>query len=233
MQFSVATAVFARLPSVCFGVVVARGVVNSGAHGEIDRLLAAAIAEVREKTAVGKAKELPEIQPYREAFTILGVNPNKFPSSIEAMAARIGKKQEFPRINPVVDLGNAISLQYLVPLGAHDMDSAAGDICVRLSRSGDRFMPLGQEQAEELPSGELIYTVGDAVKTRRWIWRQSEIGKVTELSSNIFFPVDGFTDKNRAQVIAARDELARRVQECFRCTVTVGYVDGNCREMVL
>lgn len=233
MKFFVEAPVFAKLPSVCFGVVVARGVTNGGAHPEIARLLAAAVSKVREKTAACKAKELPEIRPYREAFAALGINSNKFPSSIEALAARIEKKREFPRINPVVDLGNAISLQYLVPLGAHDLDSAAGDVCVRLSQPGDRFVPFGEEQAEELPPGELIYAVGDGVKTRRWIWRQSEIGKVTEHSSNIFFPVDGFADQNRARVIAARDELARCLQECFHCTVTVGYVDKDCREMVL
>lgn len=233
MRFVVERAVFAKLPSVCFGVVVARGMVNGGAQGEIDHLLAAAIGNVREKTAACKAKELPEIQPYREAFVALGINPNKFPSSIEAMAARIEKKKEFPRINPVVDLGNAISLQYLLPLGAHDMDSAAGDICVRFSQSGDRFVPFGETQAEDLPPGELIYAVGEKVKTRRWIWRQSEVGKVTEHSRNVFFPLDGFVDRNRAQIIAARDRLAHCLTEYFHCEVKVGYVDTDCREIIL
>lgn len=233
MKFVVEAPVFEKMGNVCFGVVVARGIDNRGPHPQIARLLETSVNSVATKTAGVKAKELPEIQPYREAFVKLGLNPNKFPCSIEAMATRIEKKKGFPYINPVVDLGNAISLKYLVPLGAHDMDSAAGDICVRFSRPGDRFLPFGGEQEEELPPGELIYVAGEKVKTRRWIWRQSEAGKVTEHSRNIFFPIDGFVDQNCARVIAARDELARRLQEFFSCTVKVGYVDKDHRDMTL
>jgi len=175
--------------------------------------------------------KLKEILPYREAFAKLGLNPNKFPSSIEAMASRIEKKKGFPSINPAVDLGNAISLKYLLPLGAHDIDSAAGDICVRFSRPGDRFIPFGENEAEILDEGELIYSVGGKVKTRRWIWRQSEEGKVTAASRNIFFPIDGFVDQNYAQVLAARDELAGCLEALFDCKTITGLVDRNNREM--
>lgn len=231
MKFIVEDEVFAKLDNVCFGIVVARGINNQGQNGEIDKLLDASIKFIEEKFANAKVKEAKEIAPYREAFQKLNINPNKFMSSIEAMATRIEKKKGFPKINPVVDLGNAVSLKYLVPLGAHDIDSATGDICVRFSRQGDRFIPFGQQEEELLEPGELIYSVGDKVKTRRWIWRQSEQGKVTEVSKNIFFPIDGFKDHNYASVIAARDELAKLLQQFFGCQVTVGFVDKDNRSM--
>ncbi len=37
-----------------------------------------------------------------------------------------------------------------------------------------------------MEEGELIYSVGDMVKTRRWIWRQGEEGKITNSSKYIF-----------------------------------------------
>ncbi len=231
MQFVVPDEVFAKLKTVCFGVVVARNIDNKAANPKITQLLDDAIQSVGLKFAALKVKEAQEIAPYREAFITLGMNPNKFMSSIEAMAARIEKKKGFPSINPVVDLGNAISLQYLVPLGAHDMDSAAGDIYVRFSRRGDTFIPFGETQAELLEEGELIYSVGEKVKTRRWIWRQSEEGKVTEDSRNIFFPIDGFTDRNHDRVIAARDELAGLLAQLLGGEVRVGFVDKDNRKM--
>ena len=231
MKFVVAKEVFAQLETACFGVVIASGLDNRGINAEVSRLLADSIRLTEEKFAGAKAKEAREIQPYREAFVRLGINPNKFPSSIEAMAARIEKRKGFPGINPVVDLGNAISLKYLVPLGAHDVDSAAGDIQVRYSEQGDRFLPFGESQEELLDRGELIYSVGDRVKTRRWIWRQSEEGKVTDASRNIFFPIDGFADQNRSSVLAARDELAQLLQRIFGCLVLVDFIDKDHREM--
>ena len=231
MKFVVAEEVFEKLDNVCFGIVVARGIQNRGQNDEVRKCLETSIQAVEKKFENAKVKEAEEIVPYREAFTKLSINPNKFLSSIEAMASRIGKKKGFPQINTAVDLGNAISLKYLVPLGAHDIDSAEGDIGVRFSVQGDRFIPFGEEAEEVLEAGELIYSVGDQVKTRRWIWRQSEQGKVTAESKNIFFPIDGFTDSNYQSVISARDELANLLQQVPGCNVTVGFVDKNSREM--
>ncbi|HWR39395.1 MAG TPA: phenylalanine--tRNA ligase beta subunit-related protein [Patescibacteria group bacterium] len=225
MNFIVHADVFAKLPTVCFGVVVAKNLDNRTIRPAVADLLHGSIAATEQRFNNSRAREDAGILPYREAFTQLGMNPNKFMSSIEAMASRIEKKKGFPQINPVVDLGNAVSLKYLVPLGAHDTDSAAGDIQVRFSQAGDRFIPFGELAAELLEAGELIYSVGDRVKTRRWIWRQSEEGKVTEDSRNVFFPLDGFSDSNQAAVIAARDELATLLERHFGCEVATGFVD--------
>ncbi len=233
MKFVVSEDVFKTLENVCFGVVVATGANNREKNEEIDKMLDKGIKYIEGRFENLKVKEAKEILPYRDAFNALGMNPNKFMSSIEAMATRIGKKKGFPRINPIVDLGNAISLKYLVPLGAHDIDSAAGDICVRFSKQGDRFTPFGEMEEEILDEGELIYSVGGKVKTRRWIWRQSEHGKVTETSRNIFFPIDGFRHINDDNVIAARDELAGFLERLLGCKVKTGFVDKDSREMEL
>lgn len=233
MRFVVSEEVFKQVPGVCFGAVFAKGINNREKNEHIELLLDNSIKLVEEKFLGLKVKQSPEILPYREAFTKLGMNPNKFMSSIEAMASRIEKKKGFPYINPVVDLGNAISLKHLVPLGAHDVDSAAGDIYVRFSEEGDRFIPFGETEEEILEKGELIYSVGNTVKTRRWIWRQSEAGKVTEDSKNIFFPIDGFQGQTSDRVLAARNELANLLQQFYGCEVKLGFVDQDNREMEL
>ena len=233
MKFIVEDKVFAVLPAACFGVVVARGLDNRSVDVRPAELLRQSIAATESKFAAAKAKESVEIAPYREAFARLGINPNKFLSSIEAMASRIEKKKGFPSINPVVDLGNAMSLKYLLPMGAHDIDAASGDIQVRFSRQGDLFTPFGETAAEVLENDELIYSAGDRVKTRRWIWRQSEEGKVTEESRNIFFPIDGFSDGKLERVLAARDELAEQLQRIFGASVQVGLVNKESPVMEL
>ena len=231
MKFIVEEKVFEALPTACFGVVVARGIDNRSVDPRPQALLQQSIAVIEEKFAAAKAKEAAEIVLYREAFQKLGMNPNKFMSSIEAIASRIEKKKGFPSINPVVDLGNAMSIKYLLPMGAHDIDAASGDIQVRFSRQGDQFTPFGETAAEILEAGELIYSAGERVKTRRWIWRQSEEGKVTEASRNVFFPIDGFVDHNLSRVITARDELAELLAQIFGCEVKTGWLDRATTEM--
>ena len=230
MKFSVSKEVFEKLDDVCFGIVVAKGIDNKKESIEIKDLLQERIKECEEKFKDSKIKELEEISYYRDAFKKLDINPNKFMSSIEAMLTRVSKGKGLPSINPVVDIGNAISLKYIVPLGAHDIETLNGDINVRLSKSGDIFIPLGCEETETLDDGELIYSVENKVRTRRWIWRQSEQGKITSESKDIFFPIDGFSYKNHNSVIEARDELASLIEKIFSCDVKVGFIDKNNTE---
>ena len=233
MRFLVEDNVFDKLESVCFGVVVARGIDNAANKSEIKDMLEESIRATGEQMGKDKIKESPKIVPYRNAFTKLGFNPNKFAPSVEALISRILKKGELPGINNIVDLVNAISIKYILPIGAHDMDLLKDDITVRFSVAGDRFIPFGAAEPEILDAGELVYAGGNKIKTRRWIWRQSEQGKITEDSTNIFFPIDGFIDENYESVISARDELARTLKQLFNCSVSVGFVDRHNQSMAL
>ena len=233
MKFIVEKEIFEKLPNACFGVVMAKGIDNSKAYPEIDRLLDESIETAAQHFKGRKVKEEPVVLPYREAFRALGINPNKYLCSMEALFTRIAKGKEMPHINPIVDLGNAVSLKYTLPMGAHDLGGNSEDICIRLSKPGDTFLPFGGEAEETPDSGEIVYAVGRQVRTRRWTWRQSEHGKITLASTDIFFPIDGFTDLNREQVLAAREELQALVKQIFGCEAAVGLVDAEHSEMEL
>lgn len=231
MKFVVEKAVFEKLPTACFGVVVAKGMNNAKSYPQIDSFLNESINTAFAKYEGKHVKEEEAILPYRAAFQALGINPNKYMCSIEALFTRIAKGKGMPHINPIVDLGNAVSLKYTLPMGAHDIGGATEDMTVRFAKPEDTFIPFGAEQAETLDADELIYAVGSQVRTRRWTWRQSEHGKIADTSSDIFFPIDGFTDINKETVLLAREELVSLIKEIFACEVETGYVDAENPEM--
>ncbi len=233
MKFIVEKEIFEKLPNACFGVVMAKGVDNSRTYSEIDSLLNESIQIAAQRFDGKKVKEEADILPYREAFRALDINPNKYLCSIEALFTRIAKGKGMPHINPVVDLGNAISLKYTLPMGAHDLGGSSNDICIRLAQPEDTFLPFGSDTEEKPDAGEVVYAVEHQVRTRRWTWRQSEHGKITDKSSDIFFPIDGFADFNKDKVIAARDELQSLVREIWGCDVTAGLVDAEHPAMEL
>lgn len=232
MKFIIADSVFEVLPGACFGVVVARNLDNQANRPLIKERLDQSIVGTRGKFEAQNLKEHPDLLCYREAFQKLGINPNKFPSSVEALTSRVVKGGNLPDINGAVNLVNAISLKYSLPMGAHDLDSVQGDLTVRFSRSGDQFTPFGQNTPEIVEENELVYADDREIRTRRWIWRQSDRGKVTETSRNIFFPIDGFVHHNQASVLSARDELAGILEQIFQCGVATFYLDSSNRTMV-
>lgn len=227
MKFIVTPEIFEKLPDLYVGVVVAKGVDNSQDYPNIDELLNKYIKFSQEKFDGVNVKQNEEIIPYREAFRKIGINPNRYPCSAEALFKRLSKGKDLTHINPLVDLNNAISLKYTLPMGTHSLDGIEDNIMMRVAQVGDNFIPLGTDKIEEPDEGEVVYAVGKDVRTRRWTWRQSEYGKITDQTRDVFFPLDGFIDVNKDTVNKARTDLAMKIAEIFGVKTQVGYVDRN------
>jgi DNA/RNA-binding domain of Phe-tRNA-synthetase-like protein len=224
MKFIVAPEIFELFPAACFGVVVAKGF-PPGEQPAVAAKLAASLAAVPGRFPDG-VKAHPAIAVWRDAFAKLGLNPNKFASSVEALHTRAVKTGHIPSINSVVDLGNAVSLKYILPIGAHDLGRMTGDIRLRLSVAGDIFTPFGSPESEDVPPGEIVYADGAEVRTRRWVWRQGDKAKIEPDSRDIFFPIDGFADVNKADILNARGELAAAAA-FLGCRTEIFFIDRD------
>lgn len=211
MFFSIQRELFDILPDLSIGVVVVKGVDNTRLSREIDDLLVRAVEEMKRNFVGDKAQDHPRIKPWRTAFSKLAISGSKFPSSIESMARRILKGDPFPKINPLVDLYNGVSLRFLVPMGGHDLDTIVGNIHLRFAEGWEPFTSMGGMETVTVPKGELVYRDDREVLTRNWVWRQCEKDKATEKTKNIFIPIDvlGEVGKERADEIVL--ELSRLI----------------------
>lgn len=87
--------------------------------------------------------------------------------------------------------------------------------------------PLAAANRNSPIPAKVVYVSGGEVRTRRWTWRQSETGKITPETRSVLYPVDGFLDHNREEVLAARDELAELAKTLLGASVTVGFIDRD------
>ena len=233
MNFIIEDSIFETLPTMCVGVVAAKGINNQEDYPDIESLLDDAIQQAEQRFSGKRVKEEPEILPYRAAFQSLGINPNKYMCSIEALFTRIAKGKGMPHINPLVDLNNAVSLMNTLPMGTHDLSLSEEDIVIRYSKPEDTFLPFGAETEESPDEGEVVYAVGNQIRTRRWTWRQSEHGKIDGNTSYVFFPIDGFIDVNADKVKFAADQLESLLKHHFGCQTLKGFVDRENAKMSL
>ena len=229
MKFEIAKEVFDLLPNGYFGAVAVRGIDNTRQIDRLEEMLQENIRQCEKDFEGIKVKNAEVIAPYREAFRAMGINPNRSMCSIEALLDRIAKGKGFPHISAAVDLGNAISIKYRLPIGAHDMSTIEESLEVRPADPEDTFLPFGGGEAEKPEEKEIVYVSGHQVRTRRWTWRQSEIGKITEATTDILFPIDGFTDLNRDQVRTAAEELSDLAEKYFGVRGQIGYIDKDNR----
>ncbi len=215
MYYQVSKEFIEKLPTAYFGAVAVRGLDNTREIPELEQMLAENVVSCEAYFAGKKPKETEDIVPYRMAFTSLGINPNKFLCSIEALLTRIAKGKGFPHINAAVDLGNAVSIKHRLPMGAHDLDTIDEGLDVRVAEEGDTFIPFGSTEEEKPDPGEAVYASGNEIRTRRWTWRKSERCNITEDTKAFLFAFDGFSDVNAEEVHKSADELVELLHRYF------------------
>ncbi|MCX2726448.1 phenylalanine--tRNA ligase beta subunit-related protein [Thermomicrobium sp. 4228-Ro] len=232
-RFRIAREVFERFPDYLVVVLVVEALDNQRAPEQARALLSESIAQAREQYGTRDPKDLPAIAVWRHAFRTLGWSASTYQSSVEALLRRTLKGNPPPSINPTVDLVNAASLRFLVPVGAHDLDTAPEGITVRPSEAGDRFLPLGEGEPEIPEPGEIVYAHDHEVRTRRWVWRQSRIGLVTPETRRVFVPIDAFHGVTADAALEAAEWLAAQFERLLGATIRRDLVDRARPEIVL
>jgi DNA/RNA-binding domain of Phe-tRNA-synthetase-like protein len=123
MRFVVASEVFELFPGLKLPVAVAEGIhPTTDAPGIETMWLKSWDEAARTASDYQSPQSHPRVAPWREAMSAMGVSGRKFPSSIEALLRRAFKGGEPPRINPLVDFYNAVSLRHVVPAGGFDLE---------------------------------------------------------------------------------------------------------------
>ena len=232
MGFRIDSRLFERFPNACIGLVVAFDVDNDRLCPPITDMLRGAEAGVRERFGTVGVQGFPAFAVWHEAFSALGMSANRFRISVEALTSRVLKGGQLPDLNPAVDLANAVSLKYSLPLGAHDIDRLIGDIVVGPAKPGAQFTPMGSTDAEPVEPGEIVYADDVEVRTRRWVWRECEHSKVTQTTRTVLFPIDGWVGVNDADVRAAQAEIAALLQEQLGARVQAFFLDREHPEAV-
>lgn len=229
MYFKIEKKIASVRSGIYTGVVVAYGINNANTCMESERLLKESVEEFLRVHGEKRVQDFDEIRPYNEAMDELGVNYLKYPCSIVSILSRIQKKREFPSMGPAIDLGNYISIHNMVPVGVHDIDTLDKVLSVRLSNSQDCNEPNNQFSDDKLVEGEPVYISGDSVRTRRWLWRQTPIGRVTKDSKNFVFLIDGF-ESNKDRIESAVNELSHLIETIFNIKCEVGFVTKEVSE---
>jgi DNA/RNA-binding domain of Phe-tRNA-synthetase-like protein len=196
--------IFARHPDYVAAVLVAEGVRNGPTDAGSDRALDEAEDALRRR-GLGRAADAPHLAAWRAAFSAFGAKPSRFPSSAEALAARVLRGERLPRVNRLVDLYNAVSARHLVPVGGEDLDRLHGALRLTVAGGGERFdAPGGVEHPRP---GEVVWRDDVGVTCRRWNWRQGTRTRLDEGTRRAFFVFDRLAGLDLAELDQALGEL--------------------------
>lgn len=156
-------------------------------------------------------KDDPVIQAYRKAMWRLGIDPTKIRPSSEALARRVLRGEELPRINNVVDAGNASSLANLVPIGLYDLDKLQPPVTLTLCESQCRFEPIGGE-ARVLGPGTPVLLDSSGHVVHVYPYRDSAKTSISESTVKFLAVAAGFPGVPPGRLNKSLEELVRLLE---------------------
>lgn len=162
--------------------------------------------------------ETSAVAAWRDAFQRFRTKKDAR-SSIEALLKRVEKGRGVGSINPLVDVYNAISLEYALPCGVEDIDTFAGDLRLTVTDGGDPFQALGDEAPSETLPGEVAYLDDAGAVCRCWNWRDGQRTMLTESTSHAIAIIESVVPARHEDLDAALASLATRVEELLGATV--------------
>lgn len=154
---------------------------------------------------------------WAEAFRAFGAKPQRTPCSAEALRKRVLRDGRLPTINPIVDLYNAVSVHYAVPVGGENLAAYRGAPRLALAEGTEPFDTVKEGRpAQEAPEpGEVVWRDDIGVTCRRWNWRQ---GTRTRLDSNtreMWFILESLPAMPLKALYEAGDTLAQGIERMF------------------
>ena len=102
--------------------------------------------EVKRTMQAVRTGDVGDPTPARALYRRFGIDPTRVRPSSEALLRRLKKGEPLPRINSLVDVANALSVQLQVPVGLYDLGRVRGDeLVVRLGAEGESYTGIGKE----------------------------------------------------------------------------------------
>ena len=223
-------------PTFRVAFVVLRGIRPPGDCGPGIEAMA---AETERRTAAMLSAtaiaELEEIRQWRAAYRSFGIKKTSYRNACEALLRRIRRGEGLPRVAPLVDLYNALSVKYRIPAGADDLAALTPPLAFRYAKPGDGFRDLaGDPHSDDPPKpGEVVLADASHVLCRRWNWRQDVRSRIQPATTDATLVLQTLADDGAEQLNSAAEELARHARDDLGATCAWGIASAEAPLVVI
>ncbi|MFD9903697.1 B3/4 domain-containing protein [Streptomyces sp. NPDC059063] len=211
MYFQHSSTVWQDFPALVPGVIHVKGITpDAVVDGPVAEFNATAASRLSGTTEA----QLPEVQAWRRAFSAMGLKPTQYRCASEALLRRFRKEGSLPRIHPLIDLCNAVSLAYGIPVAALDLSRVSGNLEVRYAE-GDEAYETFAGDIERPDTREVVFVDDERrAHARRWTNRQSGYSAVREATSDVLIVSEALHD-------CAYEDMTRLVTSLTQALRTV------------
>src|SRR6202167_5372358 len=224
MEFQHAPGIWADFPELAAGAVFAQGV---GTGADVADRVAHWYGVADERLAGTSAAALPEIQAWRRAFARMGLKPTQYRCASEALLRRFRKEGSLPPLHPLVDLCNAVSLAFAIPVAALDVSMITGGIEERYATGAEEYLTFGGEMEHPAP-GEVIFAdEAGRAHARRWTNRQSGLSAVKDSTTAALIVAEALHDEAALDITRLTAAVAADIEALWSVTPSAAILTAS------
>ena len=159
--------------------------------------------------AGGPAWAEAHLASWAEVFRQFGAKPRRTACSADALRKRVLKTGSVASIDPVVDLYNAVSIQWAIPVGGEDFTAYRGMPRLVIADGTELFDTVkdGTPVHEAAECGEVVWRDDIGVTCRRWNWRQGVRTRLTADAKQMWFVLESLPEMPVTALHEASDAL--------------------------
>ena len=218
MHFQHSGEIWRDFPELVPGIVFAEGITPDVS---VSCRTAKFIAAARSRLAQAPEGELPEIQAWRRAFSKMGLKPTQYRCASESLLRRLRKEGNLPQLHPLVDVCNAVSAAFAIPVAVFDVSKITSHLEVRYAAGDEDYLTFSGE-VEHPTAHEVIFAdQARRVHARRWTNRQSGLSAVQNSTSAVLIVAEAMHDSAATDVPELTAAVAGELHALWSLTPTV------------
>jgi DNA/RNA-binding domain of Phe-tRNA-synthetase-like protein len=200
--------VWQTFPGLTAAALIVDGV-DDGA--DVARVVDEHVTTARERASRIPESELPAIRAWRRTYAQMGLKPTQFRCAAESLLRRIRTNGDLPRLHPLVDLCNAVSAAYAIPIAVLDLDRIDGDLRIGPATGVETYITFSGD-LEHPAAGEIIYADEEGhAHSRRWVTRQSGRSAIRSSTRRALIVAEAMHDGAEPDVSSIVSILSREI----------------------
>ena len=226
VQFRHADQIWRDFPNLVPCALAADGIASGvSASSRITRF-----TEVADRRlAAGPEGEFPEIQAWRRTFSVMGLKPTQYRCAAESLLRRYRKEGSLPQVHPLIDVCNAISLAFAIPVAVFDTSRIIGDLVVRYADGSERYLTFAGEEEHPQPHEVIFADAAGRAHARRWTNRQSSQSAVRDETTAVLIVAEGLHQTAPADVQRVMEAIAEEINALWQTTPTLALLSKSSR----
>lgn len=217
-------AIWTDFPELVAGVLYAGGINREPAVAQRIQPFEAIAARRLETSSEA---DFPEIQAWRRTFSRMGLKPTQYRCASESLLRRFRKERSLPAIHPLIDVCNALSLAYAIPIAVFDTALIADHIQVRYATGKEQYQTFSGE-IEQPDPGEVIFAdVQNQAHARRWTNRQSRLSAVQDSTRTVLIVAEALHASASSDIPRLLADLSNELTTIWSTSSTTAILSAS------